>query len=347
MENQQQQAAPAAPQTQAPPPQTQAQAPAQPSPVLQEAQQLKEEAAKKQQQDEANKAMWEDYQRLKAEDDARKAAAAEAKRKEAETWLQVQKEAVPAELWSDKYAEQWKQLVTVEASAADSTVRIQRALAEKIQAQNKSLAEQLQELKDAKTKAAELEQLLAKSRAEATVAESHMRDARNSLRSPASLNSGPSSTTVSSPAVPVNASGSGNLLRDIFVPMVSRSEPMTYRLCSDSNNGQEPESFIANSGIPVTASSNPGAPNGVVNVGRLDSHRFLNRVADGPRGVHDAHGNPVGAGWEAFWLNTWSDSTPVGPKYRFIGPNVQESRAFKHGTVVQNGRSEERVMTWP
>jgi hypothetical protein len=274
---------------------------------------------------------------LEKAEEARREAAAELKRNEAKKWTAEYRRIAP-EAFNEDSERGWLALAASDDPKVQAQVQAQATVVAKYLAQEQAAKDQAEAVK-------KLQEEIAKRDNEQKILEAHVRDSRANLRRGDNV---PQKTTADVAVTANSGSGSGRgggangHFTDYFTVPVA-SQPWEQRLFSEANPNAELRD-VASANVPVTANSATVAPNGFVEVPALPSHRFVERVMDGPRGVVDQHGNHTGAAYMSKWVNDFEaalGSMPTSEKYKF---NNQQGYAYKmpDGRVHTVGRFSER-----
>ena len=272
---------------------------------------------------------------LEKAEDARREAAAELKRTEAKKWTAEYRRIAP-EAFNEDSERGWLNLATSEDPKVQAQVQAQATVVAKFLAQEQAAKDQAEAMK-------KLQDEIAKRDSEQKILEAHVRDSRANLRRGDNVpQKAAADVAVTASAGASRGSAQTSHLTDFFTVPVAYQN-WEQRLFSEANPNAELRD-MASSNVPVTANSEKTAPNGFIEVAPLSSHRFVDRVMNGPRGVVDEHGNHTGAAYMSKWVNDFEaalGSAPTSEKYNF---NKQQGYAYKlaDGRIHTIGRTSER-----
>lgn len=118
------------------------------------------------------------------------------------------------------------------------------------------------------------------------------------------------------------------------------------RIFSEANPDADIRS-AASPNVPVTANNATVAPNGFIAFQPPASHRFVDRVMNGPRGLKDQSGNPVGLAMESKWFNDWEAALEMPRSNKFKFNNTQGATyQYPDGRSHAVGRFVEREVRY-
>jgi hypothetical protein len=124
------------------------------------------------------------------------------------------------------------------------------------------------------------------------------------------------------------------------------TQPWEQRMFSDANPHAELRD-VASPNVPVTANNTAVAPNGFIAFQPPPTHKHVDRVMNGPRGLKDQAGNPTGLAIESKWFNDWEAALelPKSDKFKFV-KTQGTSYQFPDGRTHSVGRFIEKEVRY-